>query len=258
MTAAAGPTLLGISLKLYFSHRETMDWCRQVAQLAREHPAVQRGSVSLFVLPSFPSLALASKVFADSPVQLGAQDLHWEDRGPYTGEVSGLSLREVGCTYVEIGHAERRQLFEESDEIVRAKTVAGLRNGLTPVICVGEIQRGSAESAAEACLAQLASALVGSEERARSARFVVAYEPVWAIGAEEPASTEHILGVCQRVREWLAERGYGEGRVIYGGSAGPGLLTELGGGVNGLFLGRFAHRIEALADVIDEATQAMV
>jgi len=258
---AGQPALLGISLKLYFNHRETMEWCRQVAQLAREHPAVRQAAVSLFVLPSFPSLPLASKLFADTPVGLGAQDLHWEDRGAFTGEVSGTCLVEVGCAYVEVGHAERRRLFGETEEVVRAKTSAALRNGLVPVICVGEEEHGPAEPAAEACIAQLASALgltAGAVNEGPAPRVVVAYEPVWAIGAAEPASAEHIVAVCGRLRDWLAGSGYKDAQVIYGGSAGPGLLTALGGGVDGLFLGRFAHRIEALSKVIDEAARAVV
>lgn len=258
---AGQPALLGISLKLYFSHRETMEWCRQVAQLAREHPAVRQGTVSLFVLPSFPSLPLANKLFADTPVGLGAQDLHWEDRGAYTGEVSGICLAEVGCAYVEVGHAERRRLFGETEEVVRAKTSAAVRNGLVPVICVGEGEHGPAGQAAEACIAQLASALgltADAVNEGAAPRVVVAYEPVWAIGAAEPASAEHIVAVCGRLRDWLAGSGYEDAQVIYGGSAGPGLLTALGGGVDGLFLGRFAHRIEALSKVIDEAARAVV
>ncbi|WP_422935178.1 triose-phosphate isomerase family protein [Sinomonas sp. P47F7] len=251
------PALLGISLKLYFGHLQTLDWCRQVAELATTHPAIQRGAVSLFIMPSFPSLAHVEGIFEGTPVKTGAQDLHWDDWGAYTGEVSGTSLREVGCTYVEVGHAERRRLFGETDEVIRAKTQAAFRNGLVPVICVGETEEGPADTAAEACVEQLAAALADSEPGEGS--IVVAYEPVWAIGAEAPANAGHILPVTRRLRQWLASDGrYPQGSVIYGGSAGPGLLTRLAEGVDGLFLGRFAHEVKALTAVIDEAAEAFV
>lgn len=249
------PTLLGVSLKLYLDHEETLEWCRQVAEMAKQHSALQDGGVKLFVLPSFQALASARKILAGTPVAIGAQNLHWEDRGPFTGEVSGLALAQTGCRYVEVGHAERRRLFGEDESIVSAKTTAALRNGLVPVICVGEPDPGPADDAAAVCLAQLSSALQTDQGGPDSA-IVVAYEPVWAIGATNPASSEHISAVCARLREWLSSQGrVAQWAVVYGGSAGPGLLTQLGSKVDGLFLGRFAHKIAALSDIIEEASR---
>ncbi|GLB67540.1 triose-phosphate isomerase family protein [Arthrobacter mangrovi] len=251
MIQPPAPTLLGVSLKMYFGHAQTVSWCREVARMAADHPALRSGETTLFILPSFPALVPAGQAFAGGPVQLGAQDLHWEDMGPFTGEVSGAQLHEAGCRYVEVGHAERRLLFGEDDRAVAAKTVAAQRNSLIPVICVGEEQRLPAEAAAEACTAQLAAAVA---EGNRQAPIVVAYEPVWAIGSREPASTGHIRTVCARLKTWLAASGgFAEYRVIYGGSAGPGLLTRLGPEVDGLFLGRFAHDVGALSGILAEA-----
>lgn len=254
MATRRRPPLLGVSLKLYFDHEETLAWCRQVAQLAREHPALRQERVTLFVLPSFQALVPAGEILAGAGVALGAQDLHWEDRGAFTGEVSGVALQEVGCRYVEVGHAERRRLFGEDEKVVRAKTAAALRNRLIPVICVGEDKEGSVEQAAGVCVEQLRSALDVGDADLGSRNIVVAYEPIWAIGAATPASAEHISGVCGRLKEWLEQQDrIPEWSVIYGGSAGPGLLARLGPEVDGLFLGRFAHRVEALTDIIDEA-----
>ncbi|MET1088372.1 MAG: triose-phosphate isomerase family protein [Arthrobacter sp.] len=254
MSERSRPVLLGVSLKLYFDHWETLDWCRKVADMARDHRALQDGDVKLFVLPSFQALVLAAEILADTPVSIGAQNLHWQDRGAFTGEVSGLALSEAGCRYVEVGHAERRRTFGEDDSVVAAKTAAALRNGLVPVICVGESENGTAAEAAALCLAQLQSALAASETA--SVPIVVAYEPVWAIGAANPASTKHISAVCTFLREWLSSQSrFAEWSVIYGGSAGPGLLTQLGSDVDGLFLGRSAHKVEALSDIIREAAQ---
>lgn len=251
MIQPPAPTLLGVSLKMYFGHAQTVSWCREVARMAADHPALRSGRTTLFILPSFPALVPAGQAFNGGPVHLGAQNLHWEDAGPFTGEVSGAQLREAGCRYVEVGHAERRLLFGEDDRAVAAKTAAAMRNGLIPVICIGEEQRLPAEAAAEACTAQLAAAL---GEVSRQAPIVVAYEPVWAIGSSEPASTGHIRAVCARLKTWLAGTGgFTSSRLIYGGSAGPGLLTRLGPEVDGLFLGRFAHDVGALSGILAEA-----
>jgi len=247
------PTLLGISLKMYLGHAETLRWCERVADLANEHPAVVTGGARLFVLPDFTSIQACLNVFAGSPVEVGAQDLSWADAGALTGEVSGATLAELGCRYAEVGHAERRRLLGETDEIVAAKTVAALRHGLTPVLCVGEAERGDPDSAAESCIGELATVLAAIDADRLPATLVVAYEPHWAIGAAEPASAEHIRAVCRSITGWLAGQSSApDSRVIYGGSAGPGLLTRLGSAVDGLFLGRFAHDPAALAAVLDE------
>src|SRR5688572_4043057 len=99
---------IGISLKMYFGRRRTIEWSRAVADIARTHPAVTDGRARLVVLPSHPYLFEVGEVFASTPVRIGGQDLFWEDSGAFTGEVSGAQLVELGCDYVEIGHAERR------------------------------------------------------------------------------------------------------------------------------------------------------
>lgn len=234
---------IGISLKMYFGRARTAEWSRAVAEIARTHPAITGGLVTLVVLPSFPYLLETRILFASTPVRVGGQDLCWADEGAYTGEVSGEQLRELGCDYVEIGHAERRSLFGESDDMIAAKTAAALRNGLTPLVCVGETARSTVGAAVSECVAQLDSAFSTSAGSA-----VVAYEPVWAIGAAEPASAGYIAAVCRGLRAHLPSA-----QVIYGGSAKPGLLTQLGDGVDGLFLGRFAHEPSAVAAILDEA-----
>ncbi len=249
----SSPVILGISLKLYLDVAATVEWARKVATIARGHRAVRDGDVRLFVMPSFPALAEVRAATADSPVEVGAQNLHWADRGPYTGEVSGADLRQVGCTLVEVGHAERRSLFGESDDTVARKLVAAVRNGLTPVLCLGEGEQATAEDAAAQCVAELDALLAGLDGM-RLPDLIVAYEPVWAIGKPTPAPAEHIAVVTSALRERLARDGRVEGSsVIYGGSAQRGVLTELGGAIDGLFLGRFAHDTTSLAHIVDEA-----
>lgn len=248
--------ILGVSLKLYLDVARTREWARVVATIARGHAAVRSGAVRLFVLPSLPALPAVRDVLALTGVEVGAQDLHSVDRGPYTGAVSGTDLHDVGCRLVEVGHAERRHVFGETDEVVRDKLAAAFRNGLTPVLCVGEPVETTAEAAAAVCIDQLETALAGSSEVIDGAELIVAYEPEWAIGAASSASPEHVRAVVGELRRRLAGiDGLRSASVIYGGSAQRGTLASLGDGVDGLFLGRFAHDPAELARIIDEAAQ---
>lgn len=245
---------IGAGLKMYLGNRETIEWLRGVAEIAKNHPAVVEGVVDLFVLPGFTALFPAVQMMAGTGVKVGAQDLFWEDRGAFTGEVSGTQLAELGCSLVEVGHAERRRLFGETDNIVAAKMLAAFRNGLTPVLCVGEIEQQDPELAANECVRQLESALASSREADLVGHIVVAYEPQWAIGAAQPADIDYIRLVVDRLLNTVAaDRWLASSFVIYGGSVGPGLLTRLDGVVDGLFIGRFSHDPEALRSVLDEA-----
>lgn len=248
--------MLGVSLKLYLDITRTTDWSRAVRAIVCEHPATCSGTVRLFVLPSLTALPVAQIAFADTPVQVGAQDLHWEDRGAFTGATSGEDLRSVGCHFVEVGHAERRRVFGEGDEIIGRKLAAAFRNDLIPVLCVGERQELATEAAVTACLRQLNSAIDYAGAHIDGGELVVAYEPEWAIGRAEPAAPEHIRTVAAALRARLAEDSrLRAGWVIYGGSAQRGTLTALGQCVDGLFLGRFAHEPADLAHILDEAAK---
>ena len=241
---------------MYFGYERTLGWCRDVARITGNHPAVLSGDVELFVLPTAPAIPAAGEILAPARIGVGAQDLSWADDGAFTGEVSGALLAELGCGYAEVGHAERRTLLGEDEAMVAGKTAAALRNGLTPVLCVGEPEQGSADDAVEWCRRELASALGAGLVSAPAGRVIVAYEPRWAIGAAEPASPEYISAVAAGLEDALAGVPGREGSlVIYGGSAGPGLLSRLGGSVSGLFLGRFAHDPQAFAAVLDEAAE---
>ncbi|MDQ1130053.1 triose-phosphate isomerase family protein [Microbacterium sp. SORGH_AS_0888] len=247
------PIVLGVSLKLYLDVPTTTTWARRVATVVRSHPAVRDGAVRLFVMPSLPALPAVRDALAATDVRVGAQDIHWEDRGPFTGAVSGADLREVGCELVEVGHAERRLVFGEGEEITRRKFAAAVRNGLTPVLCIGEAAPGSPAAAADECARQLTDVLAGIGTL-DCPRLVVAYEPVWAIGMPTPATAEHVADVVARLRSVLADDPrVHESSVIYGGSAQRGTLRDLGSAVDGLFLGRFAHDPAELARILDEA-----
>jgi len=243
---------VGVSLKMYFGHRAARDWAAEVADIAATTPSVADGRVELFLAPGYLQLLPVLEAVAGTRVIIAAQDASEHDSGPYTGEVSPAELAEIGVSLVELGHAERRRSYGDTDAVVAAKAAAALRNGLVPVLCVGEPDRAAPADALVFSAAQVLSAL----RRAPAGHVVVAYEPVWAIGAAEPASVDHIRAVTFGLRELLAGLPERDGStVIYGGSAGPGLLTTLGGDADGLFLGRFAHDPTALRDVLREAEE---
>ena len=212
-------------------------------------PALVAGRVVPFVIPSFPVLPAAAAMVEGSPLVLGAQNCGWAD-GPWTGEVSPSMLTELGVGLVEIGHAERRRNFGETDAVVALKVRAAVGHGLTPLLCVGETDRCVPDVAAKTVFQQIDAAVSGDWSLA--GRLVVAYEPVWAIGAAEPASAEYVSEVVMALRGLLAGHGLEGLPVIYGGSAKPGLLPQLSG-VSGLFLGRFAHDPANFGSVLDEA-----
>jgi triosephosphate isomerase len=243
--------LIGSSLKMYFGRARTVEWTRAVADICAAHPAVREGLVEPFVIPSFVSIAEVMPIARTAGMLVGAQDVHWAEPGPYTGEVSAAELAEHGVSLVEIGHAERRAHFGETDDTVARKTAAVVRHGLTPLLCIGEAVESDPTRAAEVCTSQLESSLARVDGSLAN-RLVVAYEPVWAIGRSDPADDEHIRLVTRAIKTALVATPF-SAQVIYGGSARPGLLPRIGDAVDGVFLGRFAHDPLAFGGILDEA-----
>lgn len=242
--------IVGVSTKMYFDLQQTLSYVRGVYQLDGE---AWNARVDLFVIPDFVTLMESARILESSHVMLGAQDTFWEDKGAYTGEVSPRVLQQAGARIVEIGHAERRALFGESDEGVAKKAAAAARNGLIPLVCIGERTHPNIASAAvgtaiKECTPQVTSVLAAVPEHVE---VILAYEPVWAIGASEPADADHVVNVTKELRKLAAGR-KGTTRIVYGGSAGPGTFANIAEGVDGLFLGRFAHDINNLKKVIEE------
>jgi triosephosphate isomerase len=251
---ALSSKFFGVSLKMYFGHAQALDWCERVATWARQAPPLVNGTTGLAVLPSFLALTEAVRIFNGTNVHVGAQDLFWDDRGPFTGEVGGPELSEIGCRFVEVGHAERRNILGETDSVVARKVAAAMRNDLVPILCVGEPVPATPDEAAAWCISQLETAI--RDEGRSGAGIVVAYEPIWAIGAPAPAPIDHIAAVCASVRRWLSSTSLGAWRLIYGGSAGAGLMSKLDDCIDGLFLGRSAHDPEDLVRILAEATRS--
>lgn len=242
--------LVGTSLKMYFDLPSTLRYIESVAALSS---AADKADVDLFVIPDFVSILPSKEKLNGTNVWIGAQDCYSEDKGAYTGEVGPLTLSQAGVKVVEIGHAERRRLFGETDADVAKKTAAIVRNGMIPLVCIGEKSKSNIASqavgiAVSECKPQIESAL---SEIPDDADVILAYEPVWAIGASEPAGADHVVAVTQNLRALVADR-KGRTRILYGGSAGPGTFQRLKDGVDGCFLGRFAHDPNNLEKVIEE------
>jgi ribose 5-phosphate isomerase len=224
--------LAGVSLKMYFSLARTRSFLEEIAGLG---PHAKACGVDAFVIPDFVSLQAAADLLRGSGIALGAQDVHWDDAGPFTGEISAGVLHDVGCTLVEVGHAERRMLFGESDETTGRKAAAAVRHGLVPPVCSGEASRpGLGVRGAEPALS----------ECRRQVEAVLDALP-------RDGELEHIVAVVDRLRDIASTRSE-QTRIIYGGSAGPGTFASIAGAVDGLFLGRFAHDVAAFRSVLSE------
>ena len=205
----------------------------EAAALVRELRAglgESAGAVQVAVAPPFTALSAVGEALRGSPIELSAQDVHWEPQGAFTGEVSAPMLAEVGCRHGIVGHSERRQLFGETDETVRKKTGALLAAGLRPIVCVGETL---AEREAGKTLAvvdrQVRAGLAGLPA-ASLAAITVAYEPVWAIGTGRTATSAQAQEVHAAIRGILRELAgsVADGiRIQYGGSVKPENAREL-------------------------------
>lgn len=181
--------------------------------------------VEVVLCPPFTALYPVGEVIKGSGIQLGAQDLFWEDEGAYTGEISPLMLKDLGCHYVIVGHSERREYFHESDQDVRRKVEAALAKGIGVIACVGETLAERQNGQTEAVVGREVRAIVDGLELADPAQLVIAYEPIWAIGTGETATSEEANQVAAFIREEIASALGGDVarqiRIQYGGSVKP-------------------------------------
>lgn len=187
--------------------------------------------VEVVVAVPFTSLVGVKKAIEGSRIKLAAQNMHWEDKGAYTGEISPLMLKEIGIDYCIIGHSERRQYFNETDETVNKKVKVALKYNIKPIICVGETLEQRENNEAEQIVEkQLLKALEGVEI-GKIKDIVIAYEPIWAIGTGKTASSDDADKMCAFIRRIIGNK-YGEQaskaiRIQYGGSVKPNNIKEL-------------------------------
>lgn len=247
--------LIGSSCKMHLSVDEVRDWLRRCAELL---PPID--GADLFMLPPFVCLPMAAEELRGTRIAYGTQNMHWEERGAFTGEVSPTMITAFGGTLVELGHAERRRHFGETDDTVNLKVRSALRHDLKPIICVGEPAR-AASRADDTVPAQVRHALrgVAAEDLGK---VVIAYEPVWAIGQAQAAEPEYVFDRHRAIRTALVDA-YGptageRPTIIYGGSVAPENAGELAAdpAVQGLFVGRAALQPESFRRIVVEATAA--
>ncbi len=185
----------------------------------------------VLIIPPFTALKTVSSKITRKDFFLGAQNCHWEEKGAFTGEISVSMLKDVGCTYVLVGHSERRNLFGEIDSIINKKLIAVLQNGLKAVLCVGELlEEREANKTFDVVESQIIRALAGVKEE-DVGNVVIAYEPVWAIGTGRTASPSQAQEVHEFIRKKLEEK-YNKDianslRILYGGSVKPNNVDEL-------------------------------
>lgn len=249
----------GSNLKMYKNIHETLSYLKELQQLTRD---LDRTSCTLFIIPSFTSLAQASTETDQNLIWLGAQNMCWEEEGQFTGEISPLMLQELGLKIVELGHSERRHVFGESNEMLRKKVKMSLSHNFTTLLCVGET--GAEKDCGisnEILRIQLKTALRDTEAK-DIPRLWIAYEPVWAIGVNgKPASTEYAQEKHAVIRYTLMEI-FGEYGsqipILYGGSVNPQNANELiqQPAIDGLFVGRSAWNAEKFNLLIRHAIEA--
>ena len=215
--------------KMHKTTAEAADLVERLAKLVGDNRPPD--NVVIALAPPFTALATVAQHLKGRPYVLAAQNLHWEDQGAFTGEISGSMLKEFGCRYVIIGHSERRRYFGESDSIVHKKIAAAFRHGLQPILCIGESWDQRLSGQTEHVLSfQLTEALEGVEKN-QALSLVIAYEPIWAIGSGRPAAPEQAQEVHQHIRtELIALWGREVGDqvpILYGGSVTPDNIAAL-------------------------------
>ena len=194
-------------------------------------PLVQGAEADVVICPPYLAIPTAAELVKGTNIALGAQNIHWAEKGAFTGEISAKMLKEVGVSYAIIGHSERRQYFGETDETVNMRTKAAIAAGITSIICVGESLEERETGKTEAIVsAQAEKALAGIEAEDVKA-LVIAYEPIWAIGTGKTATKEQANETIACIRETVKKL-YGEEtaeavRIQYGGSMNPKNAAEL-------------------------------
>ncbi len=215
--------------------------------------------VKVIVCPPFTSLAVAQRILEGTPIALGAQNMHEEDEGAFTGEISAKMLKSVGCRYVIVGHSERRQFFGESNELINKKARKALVSGLIPIICVGETLSEREKDLTEKVVSVQTKGVLKELAAADVEKSIIAYEPVWAIGTGKtatPAQAEEVHQLIRKLVGQLYSWATAEKVVIqYGGSVKPenakSLLSQPN--IDGALVGGACLKVDSFGQIIKAA-----
>ncbi len=247
--------VVGISLKIYMNRRkEAKQYIEQLKAVCTDI-----SSADLFLFPSMGTISVASEILQNTPLHFGSQNIAAIENGALTGEFSVESLVDLNGSYVELGHAERRQNFNETDQMIQQKIKIAFANQLIPVVCIGE-SAAEKQTVKSHLKAQLAADFQGIPST-QLVQAIIAYEPIWAIGQKEAASSEYVHQAHGFIRAALTEL-YGEKvaqaiRIIYGGSVSKENAAALVNdeNVDGVFVGRFGHdpaNFKKIVEIISE------
>lgn len=242
--------LVGINMKNYINTRaRTSEWLEATIPLLENFT-----DVDTFIFPSMGTLETTASLLAGTSFGFGPQNMAPEKSGPLTGEFSVESIIDLKANYVEIGHAERKNLFHEKSSEIAKKIKLALDEKITPVVCVGESVRANNTDELKMALNKQIEALFDAINVAQWENVVLAYEPEWAIGKSSSADTNYIESAHQALREIIRELGGDETlvRIIYGGSVSKENAAEIvhQKNVDGLFVGRFGHKPQNFADIV--------
>lgn len=219
----------------------------------------QIDDISLVVCVPFTALDEVSEVLYESNIALGAQNMHWEESGAFTGEISGAMLKDLNCSFVILGHSERRQLFHETDENVNLKTKAALKYGLAPIVCVGETLEEREKNITFQVIEKQINGSLKGLSAGDIAKVVIAYEPVWAIGTGKTASPQQAQEVHAFIRGEIKKK-YSESEannitILYGGSVKPSNTKELmkEKDIDGGLIGGASLDVESFREIVNNA-----
>ncbi len=234
----------------------TRPQARELVQGLRDRLLGKTSDVDVALAPPFTALQTVGEALAGTGWSLAAQDCFWETEGPFTGEISPAMLQEMGCRFVILGHSERRQFFGDTDDTVHRKLRAAFGQRLTPILCLGEAldQRDTGQTL-RVVAQQLEGALGGFLE-GETPEWVIAYEPIWAIGTGRTATPEQAQEVHGMIRSWLGDRfSLGRARdtrILYGGSVKPDTVDELMAqpDIDGALVGGASLKADSFARIV--------
>jgi triosephosphate isomerase len=234
----------------------TLSQASSLAAVIVEGIAQKTPKAALALAPAATALVQVQRTIAGSVIGLAGQNCHWEDAGAFTGEISPVMLRDAGCTYVIIGHSERRHIFHESDDTITKKLAAAMRNNLRAILCVGETLNERQDNRTKEVITRQLQIALKELKDTDIANLEIAYEPVWAIGTGHNADPDQIAEVHGWIRSHVTssfEKNSASGvRILYGGSVNPGNANELAkiADVNGLLVGGASLKSETFLPVI--------
>ena len=249
--------LIAANWKMNKTVKESISFVKEFEKIVNEK------DVDIVICPAFTSLNVVANEIKNSSIKLGAQNMHFEDSGAYTGEISALMLKEIGCEYVILGHSERREIFDENDFLINKKVIAALKNNLKPILCVGENMGQRKNGKTREIIQNQLKNCLGNIDKNQILKINVAYEPIWAISKGNPnhkAATAEDAEEGHKFIRSVVEKMFGKNiskniRIIYGGSMKPENAKELLGmpNIDGGLVGNASLNAKNFAEIVQSA-----